>query len=191
MCYCYATCYFQASSFQDPTRESARSVAGLSSTRDLVGVPGFRMCTVFGGVGRQSSWQVRPLSPPHLQLSISDLFTWSPKSLSWKIFLQRVSDREESLPLTAPRQSYLFNLFINLQRWRARPFVDICISLSLGDRGSFNVKRCHELTISRIPWIYAWAGCTKSPKTQVRERCSTIWRGWGFRGLPQLLSDCF
>ena len=36
----------------------------------------------------------RPLSPPHLQLSISDLFTWSPKRLSWKISLQRVSDRE-------------------------------------------------------------------------------------------------
>ena len=35
--------------------------------------------------------------------------------------------------------------------------------------GFFIVKRCHELTISRIPWIYAWVGCTKFPKTQVRE----------------------
>jgi hypothetical protein len=78
------------------------------------------MRTVFGGVGRQSSWQVRPLSPPHLQLSISDLFTWSPKSLSWKIFLQRVSDRSPSLLLFI-----LFYLFINLQRWRARPLMDI------------------------------------------------------------------
>ena len=121
----------------------------------------------------------RPLSPPHLQLSISDLFAWSPKSLSWKVSLQRVSDREESpSPLLVNLIYFIYLLTCNAGG-RGRSWTYLVI---FGRSRIFIVKRCHQLTISRIPWIYAWAGCTKSPKTQVRERCSTIWARLGFRG---------
>jgi len=79
----------------------------------LVGVPVLYLCCIWG---RRPPVLMAgfPLSPPaaaHFQLNISDLLTWSPKSLSRKIFLQCVSDRERTPSVAAPCHSYLF-LFI-------------------------------------------------------------------------------
>jgi len=78
----------------------------------LVGVPVLYLCCIWG---RRPPVLMAgfPLSPPaaaHFQLNISDLLTWSPKSLSRKIFLQCVSDREEPPRRSSSTLIYLIYL---------------------------------------------------------------------------------